>query len=90
MTGAYIDMCQYWQTSKITKKLLSPLSSPPSICAKNEISSKLMHLPLFVQSYDIKDDSANIGKCQESQTTIFIGEFSTFTLFAMQNFVENG
>ena len=51
------------------------MNSPPSICAKNEISSKLMHLPLFVQSsdlqddsiqsYDLKDDSANIGKCQE-------------------------
>ena len=49
-----------------------------------------MHLPLFVQSYDLKDDSANIGKWQESQKTIVIGEFSTFKLFTTQNLVENG
>ena len=67
MTGAYIDKCQYSQTSKITKKLLSPLNSPPLICAEYEISSKSTHLSLFVQSYGLKNDSANIGKCQESQ-----------------------
>ena len=49
-----------------------------------------MHLPLFVQSYGLKDDSANIGKCQESQATIVTSEFGTFKLFTMQNFVENG
>ena len=33
---------------------------------------------------------ANIGRYQESQKTIVINEFSTFKLFTMQNFVENG
>ena len=66
------------------------MNSQPSVCAEYEISSKSMHLPLFVQSYDLKDDSANIGKWQESQKTIVIGEFSTFKLFTTQNFVENG
>ena len=33
---------------------------------------------------------ANIYRCQESQKTIVINEFSTFKLFTMQNFVENG
>ena len=30
---------------------------------------------------------ANIDRCQESQKTIVIDEFSTFKLFTMQNFV---
>ena len=33
---------------------------------------------------------ANIDRCQESQKTIAINEFSTFKLFTMQHFVENG
>ena len=33
---------------------------------------------------------ANIDRCQESQKTIVINEFSTFKSFTMQNFVENG
>ena len=84
-----------WQVHTLTdvknyKKLLWPLNSPPSICVEYEISSRLTHLPLFVQSYDLNDDSANIGKCQESQKTIVIGEFSTFKLFTTQNVAENG
>ena len=37
-----------------------------------------------------KMTGANIGRCQESQKTIVINEFSTFKLFSMQSFVENG
>ena len=33
---------------------------------------------------------ANIDRCQESQKIIVINEFSTFKLFTMQNFEENG
>ena len=33
---------------------------------------------------------ANIDKCQESQKTIAINEFSTLKLLTNQNFVENG
>ena len=34
--------------------------------------------------------AANIGSCHESQKTIVVNEFSTFKLFTMQNFEENG
>ena len=33
---------------------------------------------------------ANTERCQESQKIIVINEFSTFKLFNMQNFMENG
>ena len=61
------------------------MTSPSSICVEYEISSELKHLLLFVQNYGLKD-----GRCQESQKTIVINEFSTFRLFIMENFVENG
>ena len=59
--------CQHWQVSILTcvnnyKNLLSPLNSPPSICAEYKISSKLKHLLFFVQNYDLKDD-----RCQRWQ-----------------------
>ena len=59
----------HWQMSILTgiknyKKLLPPLTSPPWICAEYEISSKLKHLPLFVQNYDLKDDT-----CQHWQVS---------------------
>ena len=55
------DRCQQWQVSILTsiknyKKLLSRLNSPSSICAEYEISSKLKHLPFFVQNDGLKDD----------------------------------
>ena len=61
--------CQYWQRSKLTsiknhKKLLPPLNSPASICVEYEISSKLKHLPFFVQKYGLKEDS-----CQHWQVS---------------------
>ena len=37
-----------------------------------------------------KMTGANIDRCQESQKTVAINEFSIFKLFTMQNFVENG
>ena len=46
------------------KKLLSPLNSPPSICAEYKISSKLKHLPFFIQNYGLKDD-----RCQHWQVS---------------------
>ena len=83
-----------WQVPTLTgvinyKKLLPPMNSPPSICEEYKISSKLKHLLFFVQNYGLKDDSANIGRYQESQKTIAMNEFSTFKLFSMQSFVEN-
>ena len=144
MAGANIDRCQIWQASRITKKLLSLLNSPPSLCAEYKVSSKLEHLLFFVQNYGLTDDrcqqlqvsiltavknykkilsllnsppslcaenevyqnwsicrsssktmawkmtAANIGSCHESQKTIAVNEFSTFKLFTMQNFEENG
>ena len=38
------------------KKLMPPLNSPPSICLQYVTSSKLKHLPLFVQNFDLEDD----------------------------------
>ena len=54
--------CQYWQVPNLSgvenhKKLLSLLNSPPSLCAEYEISSKLKHLPFFIQNYGLTDDS---------------------------------
>ena len=70
---------------KNDKKLFSLLNSPPSICVEYEISSKLKHFLFFAQNYGLKDD-----RCQESQKTIVLNEFSTFKLFIIQNFVVNG
>ena len=62
--GLKDDRCQYWEVSNLTvvknpKNLLSPLNSSPSICLEYKISSKLKHLPFFVQNYGLKD-----GRCQ--------------------------
>ena len=67
--GLKDDRCQYWQMSNLTgvenhKKLLSLLNSPSSLCVKYEISSKLKHLPFFVQNYGLKDD-----RCQHWQVS---------------------
>ena len=67
--GLKDDRCQYWQVSNLTgvenhKKLLSLLNSPPSLCVEYEISSKLKHLPFFVQNYGLKDD-----RCQHWQVS---------------------
>ena len=59
MTGAYIDRFQYLKASKLIKKILSPLNSPPCIFAEYEISSKLKHLLLFVQNYGLKDGTCH-------------------------------
>ena len=58
-----------WQVSILTgvknyKKLLSPLTSSPLICAEYKISSKLKHLLLFLQNYGLKDDT-----CQHWQVS---------------------
>ena len=58
-----------WQVPTLTgvksyKKLLSPLNSPPLICAEYKISSKLKHLLLFIQNYGLKDDT-----CQHWQVS---------------------
>ena len=65
MAGANIDRCQIWQASRITKKLLSLLNSPPSLCAEYKVSSKLEHLLFFVQNYGLTDD-----RCQQLQVSI--------------------
>ena len=70
LTGVTTDGCQYWQASKITKKLLSPLNSLPSIHAEYEISSKLKHLPFFFQNYVLKDD-----RCQHWQVSRIIENY---------------
>ena len=67
--GLTDDSCLHWQVSILTgvknyKKLLSPLNSPPSICAEYKISSKLKHLLLFIQNYGLKDDT-----CQHWQVS---------------------
>ena len=54
--GLKDDWYQYWQVSNFTgvenhKKLLSLLNSPPWLCAEYEISSKLKHLPFFIQNW---------------------------------------
>ena len=50
LTGVNIDRHQKLQ------KLLSPLNSPPSICSEYVTSSKLKHLPFFVQNFGLEDD----------------------------------
>ena len=67
------DKCQYWQVPNLTgfenhRKLLSLLNSPPWICVEYEISSKLKHLPFFVQNYGLKDD-----RCQYWQVSKLTG-----------------
>ena len=64
---------QYWQLSilpgiKNPKKLLSPLNSPCSICAKYKIESKLEDLPFLVQNCDKKGH-----RCQYRQVSILTG-----------------
>ena len=71
--GLKEDRCQYWQVSNLTgienhKTILSLLNSPPSLCAEYEISSKLKHLPFFVQNYGLTND-----RCQHSQVSILTG-----------------
>ena len=71
--GLKDDRCQYWQVPNLTgiknhKKLLSLLNSTSSICVEYEISSKLKHLPFFVQNYGLKDD-----RCQHWQVSILRG-----------------
>ena len=67
--GLTDDRCLHWQVSILTgvknyKKLLSPLTSSPLICAEYKISSKLKHLLLFIQNYGLKDDT-----CQHWQVS---------------------
>ena len=53
------------------KKLLSLLNPPSSLCVAYKISSKLKHLPLFVQNfqnYGLTDD-----RCLHWQVSILIG-----------------
>ena len=56
MTGTNIGSYQIWQASRIAKKLLLLLNSPPSISVKYEMSSKLKHLLFLVQNYGLKID----------------------------------
>ena len=50
------------------KKLLSLLNSPPSFCVEYKISSKLKHLPFFVQNFQNYGlTSINIDRRQKLQ-----------------------
>ena len=72
--GLKDDRCQYWQVSNLTdvknhKTLLPLLNSPTSICAEYEISSKLKHLPFFVQNCSLTDDRCQYWQPSEITKT---------------------
>ena len=87
-----------------SQKNWSLLISGLSICVEFQISSKLKILQLLLKiivtieftnlrNYGLKDDSANIDKCQiwqgwESQKTIVTIEFTTLILCRVQNFIK--
>ena len=73
------------------KKLLSLLNSPSSLCVEYEISSKLIHLPFFVQNFQkhvLTDDSAYIDWRQKLQKSIATIEFTALDLCRVWNFIR--
>ena len=70
------------------KKLLLTLNSPPSVCAKYKISSKLKDLSFLVQNSGLKDDSYQYRQVQKLQKTIVTIEFTGLDLCRVRNFIK--
>ena len=85
-----IERCQYWQVSKITKNYCHHWIHRPWFvqCTKFHQNWSIYRSSSKTMAWKMTD--ANIVRCQESQKTIVINEFSTFKLYTMQNFVEEG
>ena len=79
------------------KKLLSLLNSPPSLCVEYKISSKLKHLPFFVQNfqnYGLTEDRciywhvSILTDFKNYKKTIVSIEFTTLDLCKERNFFK--
>ena len=91
--GLKVNRYQYWQLSILTgvknhKKLLLILNSPPSVCAKYKISSKLKDLSFLVQNSGLKDDRYQYRQVPKLQKTIVTIEFIGLDLCRVRNFIK--
>ena len=86
-------MYQYWQLTilvgvKNHRKLLSPLNSPRSVCAKYKISSKLEDLLFLVQNCDLKDDRCQYWQASRITKKFVTIDFRAFDLCRVSNFIK--
>ena len=85
-----IERCQYWQASKIRKNYCRHWIHRPWFVQRTKFHQNWSIYRSSSKTMAWKMTHTNIGRCQESQKTIVINEFSTFKLYTMQNFVEEG